>query len=255
MINDDPVSKFMTTMRQDVSGNVYSPHTQFRDIMSVSNSMRVDGVGYGDDDFTLFEQQAGFGGYGNQPSVPSVRRSSPVNYNQRNIPQYQQQPVLYQENKKQNGLLDEIYESMMKNPVNPSGYVSQDVFSQQGLIENTRMDLFESSVNNPQQNNIPYNSQINEVVNNNYQSQPIQNQFNPPATSLGVDYAFINKIVKDAINEGLNNKPQNIISLIKDGQKYEGKIAQQKSGRILFILNDGENAFELFMGDKRKLKK
>ena len=280
VVNDDLVTKFMTTMRQDQGGNTYSPHTQFKDIMSVSSTMKVEGT-LMDDDFSLYEQQA-FGNVYNgnnnatyNTPVVTNRRSAPINYNNQQVPQQYPPQRINQPMQMSGGnsshLPSEIMDSLKNNPIDQSVFDHRLASNQQAnyIVENTRMDLFESSVNPTQsqmveQPNISYNPNINESIQPNYQ-QPhvIKNNVQPnmnivPNSGGNVDYSFINKIVKDAINEGLNNlnnPNSNKLILQKDGKKYSGKISQQKSGRVFFILDGEDYLIELIMGDIKKIKK
>lgn len=272
MVNDDLVTKFMTTMRQDQSGNTYSPHTQFKDIMSVSNTMKVEGT-LMDDDLGLFEQQA-FGevsSYGQNTYSPPVvqRRSTPINHNVQ--PQYyspqRMNPMPQQQipTGANSHMPSEIMESLKNNPIDQAVFNHSLAPSQTTnyLAENTRMDLFETSVNPvqtvPQSQistpNISYNSNINETIQPHYQQPSVIKNNNVPTANI--DYSFINKIVKDAINEGINSNlgKSNKLSLVKDGKTYNGKISQQKSGKIFFVLDGNDYVIELFMGDIKKIKK
>lgn len=268
VVNDDLVTKFMTTMRQDQSGNTYSPHTQFRETLNSSYNKSNFGGRLGEgDDLSLYEEQV-FGSYNSAPMVTN-RQSAPINYNP--------QPVQYSPQRIQNmgggngnfdNLPPEIAESMKKNKIDQGVFDHRLASNQQAnyIVENTRMDLFESSVNpTPQmveQPNISYNPNINESIQTNYQQPHVvrnnNSNMNIAPSSSNVDYSFINKIVKDAINEGLNNlnnPNSNKISLVKDGKRYSGKISQQKSGKLFFVIDGNDYVIELVMGDIKKIKK
>jgi len=288
---DDKVNQFMSAIHGGI------PNNKFRNIMGQANlaeqynKMNGGYAGYnGSDDFSMFEEEAGFGGNENYPSpqqYPMIRNQQQIPYN--NYPQqYQTQQTAmlseyqvrqlqqqYQQSPSTSGrknfsnLPPEIAESMEKRPIDDSVFYGSlnDNSKNNYLKDNTRMDLFQDTANpwnpKPVQQQILSESQYqnNITVPKGIPIQPMMNYMpqqqinNPILDKLVENISIINK--KLGINEDISSsKKDNFITLNINNKDLNGIIKQEKGTkkRILFILEDGKFCYELVPGELKRIK-
>ena len=271
---NDKISQFMSASH---GGN---PTHRFNNIMGQANLAEQYNRMSGNADFSAFEQQAGFGSDYNenyQPQYPPAMRQQQNPYNnqyQAYPPQRQQQyPPQYQpqvtaSRRALSNLPQEILESLEKTPIDSSVFdVHLSDNTKSGYIkENTRMDLFQDTPNpwNPRQPQIMQEQQqyqTNVVPQGIPIQQPMMNypsaiNNNAILEKLVENISIINK--KLGIEESVERKKaENMTTLFINGEYHTGVIKQQKNNEklILFLLDDGKNAFILTPSSKKPLKK